>query len=49
MRVIETEKRTCLEAWLLTGWQALMYYSKQHESAGSLAEMESAAAGTEKR
>jgi hypothetical protein len=38
---------TYLEAWLLSGWQALLCYSKQHESAGSLAVMESEAAGTE--
>jgi hypothetical protein len=47
MGAIETEKTTCLEAWLLSGWQVLICYSKPHESAGSLAEMESAAAGTE--
>jgi hypothetical protein len=33
-------------AWLLSGWQASMYFVKVHESAGSLAAMEPAAVGT---
>lgn len=47
MVVVGVEKKTWLEAWLLSGWQALTWYVKLRESVGSLAAMESAAAGTE--
>jgi hypothetical protein len=47
MVVVDVEKKTWLEAWLLSGWQALTWYEKLRESVGSLAAMESAAAGTE--
>ena len=48
MTVAEVEQKTCLEAWLLSDWQALTCYEKQRESAGKLAPMESAAVDTEK-